>query len=214
MFALRFFCVNINTVKQQQQSVNNMQHNTALQLNNANVHVTQAQVVNALNNASVTFAQLTYVTTQQTAAKFKNTHTLQKVVTCNVQLFSNINAATSVFKNAVQRNANVQNFNVQSNYFTHTSCYSIVQHNKNAQLYLYAIFNSVHSVTYYVNAQVVTKQQYAQYLTNSAAAQLLSADTSTHNVHNDVTHNVTVRTIKLQNVVALNVNKQQLVAAA
>lgn len=190
-----------------------MQHAQALALNAQNAHVTQAQIVNALNSSSVTFAQITYVSNVKTAAAHKNVQ-LRKVVTANVQLFANINAATSVYKNAVQRNANVQNFNVQSNYFAHTQCYSIVQHKQNNKLYLYCIYNNVAQTTYYVNAQQVSKATFASYCTNSIAQKLLSNSTSTHNVHNNVTHDIVVRTIALQNIVALNANKQQLVASA
>lgn len=190
-----------------------MQHTQALAANNAQQHISASTIVNALANASTTFAQVTYVTTVKAAAAHKHV-TLKKVVTANVQLFANIKAATNVFANAVQKNANVQQFVTSSNYFTHTNCYSIVQHNKTSKLYLYAIFNNVAQTTYYANNVAVTKQQFASYLTASASAKLLSSSNVTHNVRNNVTHSVVVRTIALSNIVALNVNKAQLSAAA
>lgn len=192
----------------------------ALQLHSSNAQVTQQQIAALLNNVSTTFAQITYVTKVATAAKFKHVN-ITKVTTANVQLFSNINAATSVFANAVKRSAakiasndanNVANFTAQANYFTHTNCYSIVKHNTNNNLYLYCIYNNASSL-YFINNVLATKQQVAQYLTASAAAQLLNKDATVHNVTNNVTHTVVVRTIALSNIVSINAQQQQLVAA-
>lgn len=192
----------------------------ALAKHAANKTLTAAAIANLLQNVSTTFAQITYVTKVATAAKFKHVN-IVKVTTANVQLFSNINAATSVFANAVKRSAaqistnnaaNVANFTAQQNYFTHTNCYSIVKHNTNNNLYLYCIYNNASSL-YFINNVLATKQQVAQYLTASAAQQLLNASSTTHNVTNNVTHNVVVRTIALNNIVAINAMQQQLVAA-
>lgn len=166
-----------------------------------------AKIAALLNNVSVTFANVTYATSVKTAAKFKNVN-IVKTTTANVQLFANIKTA-NIFKNAVQKNANVANFNVSSNYFTHTSCYSIVKHKIKNLLYLYAIFNNVSSVTYTINNVTATKQQVATYLTASAANKLLNSNTSTtHNKTNNVTHNVIVRTIALNNIKSITANKQ------
>ena len=192
-----------------------MQTLTAQQAINTTNTITAQQVQNLLANKSVTFANIVYVTNVATAAAHKNV-TIKKVTQANVQLFSNIKAATQVFANAVKRSAaniaanntaNVANFTQQSNYYTHTNCYSLVQHNTTAQLYLYAIFNSATS-TYYINNVVATKQQVAQYLTASAAAKLLSNSSVVHNVANNVIHNVQVRTIALNNIVSITANKQ------
>lgn len=182
--------------------------------------ITAQQIANLLNNVSTTFAQITYVTKVATAAKHKAVN-IVKVTTANVQLFSNINAATSVYANAVKRSAakidsnnanNVANFTAQQNYFTHTACYSVVQHNTNNNLYLYCIYNTASSL-YFINNVLATKQQVAEYLTASAAATLLNTTATTHNVTNNVTHNVVVRTIALSNIVSINAMQQQLVAA-
>lgn len=177
--------------------------------------ITAQQVTNLLANVSTTFANIVYVTKVATSAKNKHIN-IVKVTQANVQLFSNIKSATSVFANAVKRSAvniatnnatNVANFTAQSNYFTHTACYSIVQHKTNNSLYLYAIYNNAKSV-YFIDGVVATKQQVAQYLTASASAQLLQKDNTTHNVTNNVTHNVVVRTIALSNIVSITANKQ------
>ena len=169
-----------------------------------------------LNNASVTFANIAYTTQVKTAAAHKNVN-IQKHVVANVQLFSNIKQATQVFANAVQKSAsaiasnnaqNVANFTQQSNYFTHTNCYSIVQHKSNNNLYLYCIFNNTQSVQYTINNVVATKQQVAQYLTKSAAQKLLQNDNTIVNKTHNITHNVQVRTIALANVKSLTANKQ------
>ena len=168
----------------------------------------QKQIKKLLANASTTFANINYTTVVKTAATHK-TVVIKKTTSANVQLFSNIKAATSVFANAVQKNANVQNFVTSSNYFKHTNCYSIVQHKKNNNLYLYAIFNAASS-TYTINSVAATKQQVAQYLTASAAQKLLNASSSTYNAKNNVTHNVVVRTIALHNINSITANKQTL----
>lgn len=169
-----------------------------------------------LNNASVTFANIAYTTQVKTAAAHKTVN-IQKHVVANVQLFANIKQATQVFANAVQKSAsaiasnnaaNVANFTQQSNYFTHTNCYSIVQHKKNNNLYLYCIFNNTQSVQYTINNAVATKQQVAQYLTASAAKQLLQNDNTVTNKTHNIQHNVQVRTIALANVKSVTTNKQ------
>ena len=182
-------------------------------------HVANA-IANALNNKSVTFANVTYVTQVKTAAAHKHVN-VQKHVVANVQLFANIKQATSVFANAVKKSAAqhasnsasaIAAFTAQSNYFTHTTnCYSIVQHKQNANLYLYCIYNNVQSVQYTINNVVATKQQVAELLTASAAKQLLQTDNTVHNKTHNVKHNVQVRTIALANIKSLTVNKQTLV---
>ena len=70
---------------------------------------TTAQQIQALlANVSTTFAQIMYTTQVATAAKHKGTN-ITKVTNANVQLFSNINAFTNVYANAVKRSAgNIQ----------------------------------------------------------------------------------------------------------
>ena len=179
---------------------------TAQQALNATSSITAQQVQDILANASVTFANIVYVTNVATAAAHKAI-SIKKVTSANVQLFSNIKSATQVYANAVKRNADVANFVQASNYYTHTNCYSLVQHNTNSNLYLYAIYNNADSL-YYINNVLATKQQVAQYLTASAAQQLLTPSNTVHNVTNNVTHSVIVRTIALNNIVSITANKQ------
>ena len=169
----------------------------------------QKQIKKLLANASTTFANINYTTVVKTAATHK-TVVIKKTTSANVTLFANIKAATNVFANAVQKNANVQNFVTSSNYFKHTNCYSIVQHKTNNKFYLYAIFNAASS-TYTINNVAATKQQVAQYLTASAAQKLLTNTSSTYNAKNNVTHNVVVRTIALHNINSITANKQTLI---
>ena len=171
----------------------------------------QTKIVNLLSNKSVTFASINYTTQVKTAAKHKAVN-VQKTTVANVQLFANIKQATQVFANAVKKNANVAQFVTSSNYFKHTACYSIVQHNVNSKLYLYAIFNSVQSSVYTINNVIATKQQVAALLTASAAKQLFNNSSTTYNKKNDIAHNVVVRTIALQNINSITTNKQTIVA--
>ena len=185
----------------------------ALQLNASNVKITEADVVNLLANKSVTFAQITTVTPVATAAKFK-TVSIKKVVNANVQLFANIKDyslyATQVMRSAnkLNANANVTNFEVSDTWFTHTNCYSVVKHKTQNKFYLYAIFNSVTSSMYFINNVVATKEQVAQYLTASNVLKLFDTSGVTHNKTNNVTHNVVLRTVELNNIVSIKANKQ------
>lgn len=169
-----------------------------------------------LNNASVTFASIAYTTQVKTSAAHKTVN-IQKHVVANVQLFANIKQATQVFANAVQKSAaqyeqndtaNIAAFTQQSNYFTHTNCYSIVQHKQNNNLYLYCIYNSVTSATYTINNAAATVQQVAQYLTASAAAALLQNNNTVTNKTHNIQHDVHVRTIALANIKSITCNKQ------
>jgi len=189
----------------------------ALALHANNKTISANAIVSALNNASVTFAQVTYVTPVATSAKHKNVQ-IQKVVCANVQLFCTLKNF-DVYTKAVQRSAStiasndaqaVDNFVAQSNYYEHDEqCFSLVAHKQNGKQYLYAIYNNASSV-YFVDGRVADKQQVAQYLTASASAKLLGNNNTTHNVTNNVTHDVKVRTIALENLVSIVVNKQQL----
>ena len=210
-----------NTLKVVNFMLNLAQAQTALAAHASNASITAQQIVQLLANKSTTFAQIVYCTQVAVAAKHKHTVNIIKVTSANVQLFANINAATSVYTNAVQRSAakiasndpaSVAQFTAQSNYFTHTNCYSIVQHNSNSKLYLYAIYNNA-SRLYFVNNVLATKQQVAAYLTASAAAQLLNASSVTHNATHNIAHSVTVRTIALQNIVSITANKTQVTVA-
>lgn len=182
--------------------------------------INAAQVAALLASVSVTFASIAYVTQVATAAAHKQ-HNVQKVTVANVQLFANINAATSVFANAVKRSAAQHDSNDESavaayvaasNYYTHTQCYSVVQHKQTQAQYLYAIYNNAQSV-YFIDGVVATKQQVAALLTASAASKLLQPSNTVHNVTHNITHNVNVRTIALHNIVSIHANKQQLVVA-
>lgn len=185
-----------------------------------NTNARAQQITALLANNSTTFAQVVYATQVKTAAAFKHLN-ITKTVSANVQLFSNIKAFTSVYANAVKRSAanvasnnaaNVQAFTAQQNYYTHNAnCYSLVQHNTNSNMYLYCIYNNVQSSAYAIDGVAATKQQVAQYLTKSAAKQLLNNDGTTRNATHNVTHSVTVRTIALSNLISITANKQTLV---
>jgi len=196
-------------------TVQNAQTALLQHANNNSINAQQVQIL--LQNKSVTFANIVYCTKVATSAKFKNVN-IVKVVSANVQLFANI-TAQNLYVQQVQRSANkiannnteaVQNFVAQSNYFTHNAnCYSLVTHKQNNAQYLYAIYNNASSV-YFINNVVATKQQVAQYLTASASAKLLQNNNTVHNVANNITHSVKVRTIALQNIVSISANKQVL----
>lgn len=197
------------TVAQAQQAV-------LLQANNNTLTVAQLQQL--LQNVSVTFAQLLYVTNVQLAAQHK-AQNIQKVTSANVQLASTLHAHTQLYARAVRKSAAkyaqndaaaVAAFTAQQNYFVHTATHCIVQHAQHAhKLYLFAIYNNAQSVYLHNNA-VVSKQHVAQYCTASAAQKLLQQNDTVHNVTHNIVHSVQVHTIALSNIVQIRARKQLL----
>ena len=180
--------------------------------------ISEDDITSLLGNASVTFAQLRYVTGVQTAAAHRN-EPLYKVTDANVMLCANLSVHANVYARKVRRSAAqfsensasaVEKFEAQQNYFAHTGCYSIVVHKQHAhKLYLYAIYNRAHSL-YVHGDSVVDKQHVAQFLTASAARQLLEPATVVHNVTHNIVHDVRVRTIALSNIVQIRARRQLL----
>lgn len=175
----------------------------------------EQQIRALLQGVSVTFAQLEYATQVKTAAAHKSRN-IVKLTRANVQLFSNIAAATSVFANAVKKTAakiasndqqNVQAFKAQENYFEHTDCYSIVRHKSKDCFYLYAVFNNSRS-EYAIDGVAATKQEVAQYLTAGERDKLLNPPAHVYNVAHDIEHDVIVRTIALHNISSIKAMKQ------
>ena len=200
------------------QQITAQQAHAAIALHASNNALTVAQVQQLLQNVSVTFAQICYVTKVATAAAHK-AQSISKVTSANVMLASNLQAHTALYARAVRKNAAqyaqndasaVAAFTAAQSYFAHTATHCIVQHKQNAALqYLFAIYNNASSV-YVHNNSVVSKQHVAQYCTASAAAQLLQACSTTHNKTHNIVHSVTVRTIALSNIVSIRARKQLL----
>lgn len=172
------------------------------------------EIRNILANRSVSFAGISYSTIVATAAKHRDRR-VEKLVTANVQLFSNIKAATRVFQNAVRKSAsniagndlqNVAEYKPQDTYYSHTDCYSIVEHKTNGKQYLYCIFNSSTS-EYLIDHKPATKEEVAELLTPSAAKALLNPKPIKNKTYN-IEHNVQVRTIALDNIISITANKQ------
>ena len=194
------------------------QAQNAIALHANNTVVTAQQIQNLLQNVSVTFAQITYVTLVATAAAHK-AQNIQKVTTANVILCSSVKAHTSVYANKVRKTAAaistnnaqaVAAFTAAQNYFTHTATHCIVAHTQHAnKMYLYAIYNNASSVYMHNNA-VVSKQHVAAYCTKSAAAQLLQQSNIVVNKTHNIAHTVQVRTIALSNIVSIKARKQLL----
>jgi hypothetical protein len=175
------------------------------------MHTITAQQVQDLlaNTKGTTFANITTDTQVKTAAAHKQLN-IRKLTTANVQLFNNL-TSYDIYAKAVKRSAGVDSFVVSDTYYEHTDCYSIVQHKTTGEQYLYAVYNNAKSV-YMLDGAQLTKQQVAQYMTASTAAQLLGEKTSTYNATNDVTHDITVRILKLASIVSIRAMKQVLTA--
>ena len=181
--------------------------------------ITALAIAQVLGNASVTFASVEYVTKVATAAAFKNEN-IQKVTIASVILASSLKAHTSVYANKVKRTAEintladalaVEKFVPADNYFEHTAVHCIVTHKKDVtKQYLYALFNNNSASLYIHNGVVVDEQHVAQYLTPSAAKQMLSKDTTVVNKTHNIKHSAIVRTISLSSIVCIKARKQLL----
>jgi len=163
-----------------------------------------------------TFAGITTVTQVKTAAANKH-RLVQKVTVAQVQLFNSIQDARNVYTAAVKRSAgklnndpqNIEDFEASSNYFEHTSCFSIVRHRAQAKFYLWTIYNSADSQLF-IDGTPASKQEVAALLTPAAAEALLNPRATTVNKTNDVEHAVVVRTIAMMSIVEIRCQRQQL----
>lgn len=173
-------------------------------------HITPRDVSGILDGVSgVTFASITTATRVALAAANKDVE-IYKVVVANVQLFNNVTA--DVYLEAVKRSAtklgdDATGFVTSKPHYTHTDCYSVVHNANTDTYYLYAIYNSSHSV-YVKDGAFIDKAQVAALCTPSAAKAMLAGQTTTVNIKNMVEHDVTVRTPKLSSIVSITAMKQ------
>jgi hypothetical protein len=183
----------------------------------ANV-ITAQQVMQQLQTVrGVTFANVTQVTKVATAAAHRAVN-IQKVSVANVQLFNTVNDYSAVYAAAVKRSAakldatqDTSNYTPKEAWFAHDAqCFSIVYKKTDpAKTYLYAIYNNAASLLFIDNVQA-TKQQVAQYLTASAARDLLDTSNVVTNVEHGFMHTVQLRAVELCNIVAIKAAKQVL----
>ena len=176
-----------------------------------------AQRVTALlqqYNNTATIANVTQVTQVQCSAANKNV-VIQKVTRASVLLFANaLNYVACVQRSAAKIAENdvaaIAQFTASAASFTHdANCYSIVTNNNSAQQYLYLHYNNAQSV-YVLNDTLISAATAASFCTASVAKTMLQQSNTTHNVSNNVTHSICVRTVKLQNIVRLAALKQVL----
>lgn len=181
----------------------------------AKVTASRVTALLAPYNNTATLANVTQVTKVQTAAAHKHL-TIQKVTRANVLLFANaLNYVACIQRSAAKvagnEPQNVADFTASEASFTHDpDCYSIVTNNNSSQQYLYLHYNSAESV-YVLNGTLISVETAASFCTPSVAKVMLQPSKTTHNVRNDVTHNIVVRTVKLQNIVRLAALKQVLI---
>lgn len=167
--------------------------------------------------AGTNFADIQYCIELNTSAANRAVK-IRKAVRCNAQLFASIKDY-DLYRKQVLRSANklseseITDFVVSETYYEHTDCFSIVQHKKDAaKQYLYAIYNRAESVIF-VDDVESSKEYAASFMTKSDAAKLLNDSKLVYNKTNDVTHDVTLRTVTLSNIVQLTVNKQVLIVS-
>lgn len=182
-------------------------------------NITVTNIAQALNTAKQTtqLINVQYTSTIKTAAAHKHLNVV-KVVNANVQAFNSETAYSTAIKNSAKKlnvsavnTQNAQSFTKSKAHFTHTNnnnCYAIVYNANKDMHYLYVRFIKVLSTTYLINGVATTKQAVANLLTNSAKTALLNKDNTVHNVTNDVTHNVQLRTIGFKSLNSVTINKQ------
>lgn len=189
--------------------------NAAIAAQKAN-KVTAPRVTSLLApyNNTATLANVTQVTQVQTAAAHKAI-TIQKVTRANVLLFANaLNYVACVQRSAAKVEGNdaakIADFTPSEASFTHDpECYSIVTNKNSSQQYLYLHYNNAESV-YVLNGTLISVETAASFCTPSVAKVMLQNTKTTHNVSNDISHSIVVRTVKLQNIVRLAALKQVL----
>ena len=192
------------------------QAQAALALRANEMEITREGVIDLLVKVKgTTFAHLVHCTdVTLSAAARKAGHEFVKLSSVSVQLFNNIKDFRNVYEAAVKRSAerlgqtaqaDIDNFEVQSNWFEHDpECYSLVHHKEHTeQHYLYFIANGGESLYYDVKrGREATKQDLYPFLTPSGE-RALSKPSIVENKATGVVHDVTVRVVKLENVLGI-----------
>ena len=176
------------------------------------------ETVKALLNNGSNIATIKYETDVKTSAKFKDV-TIKKTTRASVMLFKTLNEYTDVYSNAVKKTASkiaendsskIETFEKSDNYFSHDrDCHSIVYHKQTDKPYLFAIFNRTFGTIYTIDSVEVDKSVVIQYLTPSEQKKMLNTGI-TYNATNDILHGVIVRTISLENILAINANSTKI----
>lgn len=169
-----------------------------------------AKLASAINSnpRNAQFASVEYTSPVQTAAKHRDTIEIVKTVSAKVIVFATGYAYTAAVKRSAERLGNtVTEFATGTTHFEHTDCYSIVENKRSGKPYLYCAVQSANS-QYWVNGTAATRSTVAKYLTPSAAKKLLEPSNEVYNKTNDVTHDLQIRTIALENIQMAKVNNQ------
>ena len=192
---------------------------SAISSQETGVAITPTDVETLLQGVrGASMASFTTVTDAKLAAKHKDV-TIKKVTVASIQLFNNLKDFSKVYKDAVKRSAmklgiseiaDIEDFKPSDTYFAHTPTFSLCKHNEKESYYLFAIYNSSKSV-YVMDGKIVDKLTVASFMTPSEAKKLLEPSKVVHNVTNDVVHDVTVRTPKLESIVRLSADKRTII---
>jgi len=200
---------NINITCAQAAHIVNALNSTVNSAINLNSVYNAFSTINTVANAIIT--QASPVTL---ARNFKHLSiykvNLLSVTVCN----NNSNLYNSAVTQHVINTQQASAFNaLASNYNAVNNMYSLVTLKSNANnVYIRAIVNKHLASAYYcaTTNTLLTKQQLAQYLTNSAATKLLNNNSTTTVKHANITHNVIVRNFALANIYSLTVNNSKL----
>ena len=182
--------------------------------------VNENSVKSILSGRGTTMANIRYKTDIAVAAKFKHEVKIEKRTVASVRLFQGI-VDFEIYKKEVLKTAqmiegqeNVSDFIMSDTWFEHgdMDCFSLVSKKSDTtEKYLYFICNSAKSV-YYINGELVTKGEIAQYLTPSKYKEIFENDGVVYNKRNGIMHLVNPRTLKLSNIFRLAAKKQVAIA--
>ena len=153
-------------------------------------------------------AELLTAAPVKTAAAHKDI-AIYKVSKSNVilpttgQTYINMVRASATQLGASEKSVN--DYTVGESYYQHTNVYPVCESKKDAsKKYLYCIYKDTASPVYIKGGQELTKEEVAVYLTAGEAKKLLGSKPQvTENVTHGITHNVTVRTVSMGNVISL-----------
>lgn len=180
-------------------------------------HITE---ILAATNGS-TIVRLQYTTQVKPAAKHKAVE-ITKTTVASALLFGKVSAYANAYKRRVKKTAQliegnnqeaIDNFEVAQNWHTASDlAYSIRLHAGKGTKYLYPMFCGHSKTIFTINGKTATRLEVADYLTPSAARELLDTSGIVENKKNGIKHSAIVRTIGMENVNWVKI-KGKLIAA-
>jgi hypothetical protein len=168
------------------------------------------QITETLNQTNgSTICRLQYTTTIKPAAKHKAVN-IQKTTIASALLFGKVSAYANAYKRRVQKTAleiegnnqeAIDNFEVSQNWHVPSErAYSIRLHTGKGTKYLYPMFCGHSKTVFTIDGNPATREQVAEFLTPSAAKDLMNTSGIVTNKKNGIKHRAIVRTIGIENI--------------